>query len=76
MIETLIKSITLPQFLALPEMKPANEYINGQIIAGHDYNTPGVYNAIRATFLYPDIEIYLDSSWCIKKTDSLKLINQ
>lgn len=33
MIETLIKSITLQQFLALPEMKPANEYINGQIIA-------------------------------------------
>jgi SAM-dependent methyltransferase len=53
-----------------------NNTINGQIIAGHDYNTPGVYNAIRATFLYPDIEIYLDSSWCIKKTDSLKLINQ
>lgn len=31
MVQTLIKQITLQQFLCLPETKPANEYINGQI---------------------------------------------
>ncbi len=45
----------------------------GQYISGHDYNTPGVHDAINNTFVYPDIQVYLDSSWVIKKTDSLKL---
>jgi len=45
----------------------------GQIISGHDYNSPGVHNAILDVFDNPDIEIYLDSSWAIKKTDTLKL---
>ena len=45
----------------------------GSIISGHDFNTPGVHNAIADTFSYPDIEIYLDSSWSIIKTKELKL---
>ncbi|MGB6299916.1 MAG: Uma2 family endonuclease [Rivularia sp. (in: cyanobacteria)] len=32
MVRTQIKTLTLEEFLALPEIKPANEYINGQII--------------------------------------------
>ncbi len=32
MVQTLFKSITLEEFLRLPETKPASEYINGQII--------------------------------------------
>lgn len=40
---------------------------NDGVISGHDYNTNGVANAITATFKYPDIEIYLDSSWAIQK---------
>lgn len=32
MVQTLFKSITLEEFLRLPETKPATEYINGQII--------------------------------------------
>lgn len=42
-------------------------------IAGHDYNVDGVWNAILDTFEYPDIEIYLDSSWIIQKNNNLKL---
>jgi SAM-dependent methyltransferase len=45
----------------------------GQKISGHDYNSHGVYNAILSAFEYPDVEIYLDSSWCITKTENLKL---
>jgi SAM-dependent methyltransferase len=45
--------------------------LNGQFISGHDYNSPGVYNAVMDVFEYPDIEIYLDSSWLIKKTENL-----
>jgi hypothetical protein len=37
-------------------------------LAGHDYNSDGVFNAILNTFKYPDIEIFLDSSWLIQKT--------
>jgi len=37
------------------------------IISGHDYNTDAVANAITSTFKYPDIEIYLDSSWSIQR---------
>ena len=32
MVQTPSKSITLAEFLKLPETKPASEYINGQII--------------------------------------------
>ena len=32
MIQTLTQSITLDEFLQLPETKPASEYINGEII--------------------------------------------
>ncbi|NBP01564.1 MAG: class I SAM-dependent methyltransferase [Proteobacteria bacterium] len=46
---------------------------HGKVIAGHDYNSPGVHNAILDVFEYPDIEIFLDSSWAIVKTDTLKL---
>lgn len=45
----------------------------GKIIAGHDYNSPGVHNAILDVFEYPDIEIFLDSSWAIVKSENLKL---
>lgn len=45
--------------------------LNGQFISGHDYNSYGVCNAILDVFEYPDIEIYLDSSWLIKKTENL-----
>jgi hypothetical protein len=38
-------------------------------ISGHDYNTSTVANAIIDVFKYPDIQIYLDSSWVIKKSD-------
>ena len=45
----------------------------GQYISGHDYNTHGVSSAILSVFEYPDIKIYLDSSWIIKKTSETKL---
>lgn len=45
---------------------------DGGIISGHDYNCHGVHNAIVSTFQYPDIEIYLDSSWAIEKNKNLK----
>jgi Uma2 family endonuclease len=32
MVQTPIRSMTLAEFLAMPETKPANEYIDGQII--------------------------------------------
>jgi Uma2 family endonuclease len=32
MVQTPAKSISLEEFLQLPETKPASEYINGQII--------------------------------------------
>jgi Uma2 family endonuclease len=32
MVQTSIKPITLEEFLNLPETKPANEYMDGQII--------------------------------------------
>ena len=32
MVQTPIKTITLEEFLLLPETKPASEYIDGQII--------------------------------------------
>ena len=32
MVETLPKSLTLQEFLKLPETKPASEYIDGEII--------------------------------------------
>jgi predicted O-methyltransferase YrrM len=48
--------------LAYNKIKP-----NGYL-AGHDYNTDGVSNAILSIFKYPDIEIFLDSSWLIQKT--------
>ncbi|WP_099240713.1 Uma2 family endonuclease [Synechococcus sp. BDU 130192] len=32
MVQTPLKQLTLPEFLSLPETKPAGEYINGQII--------------------------------------------
>lgn len=46
---------------------------NGGYIAGHDYNIHGVWNALLSTFEYPDIEIYLDSSWVIQKNSRLIL---
>lgn len=45
--------------------------LNGQFISGHDYNSHGVYNAVMDVFKYPDIEIYLDSSWLIEKNNNL-----
>lgn len=45
----------------------------GGVIAGHDYNSHGVHNAIMDVFEYPDIEIYLDSSWAITKNINLKI---
>lgn len=50
-----------------------NKLPNNGYISGHDYNSYGVSNAILDTFLYPDIEIYLDSSWIIQKNSLLKL---
>ena len=32
MVQTPIKQLTLEEFLALPETKPASEYINGQVL--------------------------------------------
>lgn len=32
MVQAPLKSLTLQEFLALPESKPVSEYINGQII--------------------------------------------
>lgn len=32
MVQTPTKTLTLEEFLQLPETKPASEYINGQII--------------------------------------------
>lgn len=32
MVQTPIKALTLEEFLALPETKPASEYIGGHII--------------------------------------------
>lgn len=32
MVQILNKTLSLEEFLNLPETKPANEYINGQII--------------------------------------------
>jgi hypothetical protein len=45
----------------------------GQYISGHDYNSHGVSGAVLSVFEYPDIKIYLDSSWIIKKTSETKL---
>lgn len=42
-------------------------------ISGHDYNTKGVQESILDSFIYPEIEIYLDSSWVIQKNDRLIL---
>lgn len=50
-----------------------DKLIDNQIISGHDYNSSGVYNSINNLFLYPDIEIYLDSSWSIVKNNKLTL---
>lgn len=56
------------------EMLISYEKLNdGGIISGHDYNCHGVHNAITSTFEYPDIEIYLDSSWSIQKNSRLKI---
>ncbi len=52
-----------------------NKLNNGQYISGHDFYCDGVYRAIYDTFEYPDIQIFLDSSWVIKKTESLVLKN-
>lgn len=46
---------------------------DGAFIAGHDYNIHGVWEAILHVFEYPDIEVYLDSSWIIQKNNRLKL---
>lgn len=46
---------------------------DGCYIAGHDYNIHGVWNALISIFEYPDIEIYLDSSWIIQKNSKLKI---
>jgi Uma2 family endonuclease len=32
MVQTPVRQITLEEFLKLPETKPANEYIDGQIV--------------------------------------------
>jgi len=45
----------------------------GGVIAGHDYNSPGVHNAVLDVFEYPDILMFLDSSWAIEKTEKLRL---
>lgn len=50
-----------------------NKLSYGGYIAGHDYNIHGVWNALISTFEYPDIEIYLDSSWIIQKNSKLKI---
>lgn len=50
-----------------------NVLSNTGYIAGHDYNVSGVWNAILQISEYPDVEIYLDSSWIIPKNNILKL---
>jgi hypothetical protein len=56
----------------LTEIKNVYEKLNtGQWLAGHDFNTAGVQNAINRAFKYPDIQVYLDGSWVIQKTDKL-----
>lgn len=58
----------------LTEIRHAYEKLDeGQILSGHDYNSPGVQDAINHAFKYPDIRIYLDSSWAMKKTKNLEL---
>ncbi len=39
----------------------------GSYICGHDYNSHGVYSAVLDFFKYPEIQIFLDSSWAIQK---------
>jgi Uma2 family endonuclease len=48
MIQTLSKPITLEEFLKLPETKPANEYIDGQII--QKPMPQGKHSAIQTEF--------------------------
>lgn len=50
----------------------------GQYIAGHDYTTNGseVSKAILEIFEYPDLEVFLDSSWVIQHNNRLKLKNK
>lgn len=45
MVQTLNKTLTLEEFLKLPETKPASEYINGQII--QKSMSGGKHSAIR-----------------------------
>ena len=39
---------------------------DGGYVCGHDYLSEGVHKAILEVFPFPEIEIYLDSSWLIK----------
>jgi predicted O-methyltransferase YrrM len=56
----------------LQEIKSVYDKLdNGQWIAGHDFNCVGVQDAVNRAFKYPDIQIYLDSSWVIQKTEKL-----
>jgi len=58
----------------LTEIKNAYNKLNdGQLLSGHDYNTSGVQDAVNNAFKYPNIQIYLDSSWVIQKTSDLIL---
>jgi Uma2 family endonuclease len=56
MVQTPTKSISLEEFLKLPETKPANEYVNGQIIqkpmpqGKHSRLQGELVNAINASF--------------------------
>lgn len=56
----------------LAEIKNVYDKLDdGQWIAGHDFNCVGVQDAVNRAFKYPDIQIYLDSSWVIQKTNKL-----
>lgn len=58
----------------LTEIRNAYEKLDeGQILSGHDYNSKGVQDAVNHFFNYPDIRIFLDSSWAIRKTKNLEV---
>jgi Uma2 family endonuclease len=49
MIQTILKFLTLEEFLQLPETKPASEFINGQII--QKPMPQGKHSAIQGDFV-------------------------
>lgn len=48
----------------------------GSYISGHDYNSRDVFGAVLDSFYYPEIQVYLDSSWLVKKDKNLILLGE